>query len=233
MAVSFMIIFGPKSALVCSRRVIARCHVVLLLLIGLNAQTHILILRKVSVDQIVELGPYCFVCSVRARRLFQDIRKICVDLADHMLGIVSSFLRSSALFFILAKRLEIELAHEAPTIYFQKSVYWLRILLSGRLIFIDRRIKFRNVLVGTPLLVYEVLNLLRVRFEVRSFRLRACALRLLPNERSSHYSDGLLMKGIRGLSQGVNLKVALRRASLIGQAGNSLHSTLMRGASRC
>ena len=135
MAVSFMIIFGPKHALVCSRRVIARCYVVLLLLIGLDAQTHILVLRKVSVDQIVELGPYCFVCSAHARRLFQDIRKICVDLADHMLGIVSSFLRSSALFFILAKRLKIQLAHETPTIYFQKGVYWFGILLSGRLIF--------------------------------------------------------------------------------------------------
>ena len=228
-----MIIFGPKHALVCSRSVIARCYVVLILLIGLDAQTHILVLRKVSVDQIVELGPYWFVCSAHARRLFQDIRKICVDLADHMLGIVSSFLRSSALFFNLAKRLEIELAHEAPTIYFQKSVYWLRILLSGRLIFLERGIKFRNVVVGTALLVYEVLNLLRVRFEARSFRLRASALRLLANERSSHYSDGLLMRGIHGLSQDVNLKVALRRASLISQAGDFVHSTLMRGASRC
>ena len=114
--------------------------------------------------------------------MFQDIRKICVNLADHMLGIFSSFLRSSALFFILAKRLEIQLAHETPTIYFQKDVYWFGILLSGRLIFLERRIKFRNVLVGTALLAYEVLNLLRVRFEVRSFGLRACALRLLANE---------------------------------------------------
>ena len=86
---------------------------------------------------------------------------------------------------------------------------------------------------GTALLVYEVLNLLRVRFEARSFRLRACALRLLANERSSHYSDGLLMRGIHGLSQDVNLKVALRRASLISQAGDSVHSTLISGASRC
>jgi len=176
LAVSFFIIFVPKHARVCSRRVIARFYVVLLLLIGLDAQTHILVLRKFSPDQIGELRPYCFVCSLHARRLFQDIRKICVDLADHMLGIVTSVLRSSALFFILAKRLDIELPRVAPTIYFQKSVCWLRILLNGRLIFPERKIKFRNVLVGTPLLVYEVLNLLRVRFEGRSSRLRACAL---------------------------------------------------------